>query len=78
MRSFGIKEVIDCKSERSGKLQNYDFVFVIVLLWIIRGGMHVRGFTVFVDKSLLSLNTKTQKGSCGCVNGCSMSDSRSF
>ena len=69
VHSFGIKEVIDCKSERSGKLQNYGFVFVIVLLWIIRDGMHVRVFTVFVGKSLMSLNTKTQNGSCGCVNG---------
>ena len=69
MHSVGIKEVIDCKSERNRKLQNYGFVFVIVLLWIIRYRMHVKGFAVFVGKSLMSLNTKTQKGSFGCVNG---------
>jgi len=53
VHSVGIKEIIDCKSERSGKLQNYVFVLVIVLLWIIRYGMHVRGFAVFVGKSLI-------------------------
>jgi hypothetical protein len=53
VHSVGIKEIIDCKSERSGKLQNYFFVLVIVLLWIILYGMHVRGFAVFVGKSLI-------------------------
>jgi len=61
MNSAGIKDVIDCKIERSGKLQNYGFVFVIVLLWIIRYGMHVRGFAVFVGKSLMSLNIRHKK-----------------
>ena len=71
MHSVGIKEVIDCKSERNGKIQNYGFVFmrVFFFLWIIRYGMHVRGFAVFADKSLMNLNTKTQKGSRVCVNG---------
>jgi hypothetical protein len=70
--------VIDCKSARSGKLQNYGFVFVIFLLRIIRYGTHVRGFAVFVGKPLMILNTKTQRGSRDCVSECNMSDSSSF
>jgi hypothetical protein len=54
VKLVGIKEATDCKSARSGNLQNYGFVYVIVVLWIIRYGPHVRDFAVFVDKSLMS------------------------